>query len=116
MKKSLPLMMSLALFASQLIASPVSVEQARNIGLKYVQSHSAKQVANLDLAYTEMTESGTNAVYVFNFYLGYVIVSADDVAYPILSYGEGENFDVNNVPDGLAYYLGHYARPHFLFF
>ena len=110
MKKSLLLMMSLALFASQLIASPVSVEQARHIGMKYVQSHSAKQVANLDLAYTEMTESGTNAVYVFNFDLGYVIVSADDVAYPILSYGEGENFDVNNVPDGLAYYLGHYAR------
>lgn len=110
MKKSLLLMMSLALFASQLIASPVSVEQARHIGMKYVQSHSAKQVANLDLAYTEMTESGTNAVYVFNFDLGYVIVSADDVAYPILSYGEGENFDVNNVPEGLAYYLGHYAR------
>lgn len=109
MRKTLTLMMILALFVGQLIASPVGVEQARQLGLKYVQSHSAKQVAELTLAYTEMTESGNPAVYVFNFDGGSVFVSADDVARPILGYTD-DNFDLANVPDGLAYYLRFYAR------
>lgn len=109
MRKTLFLMMTLALFVGQLIASPVGVEQARQLGLKYVQSHSAKQVAELTLAYTEMTESGNPAVYVFNFEGGSVFVSADDVARPILGFTD-EAFDLASVPDGLAYYLRYYAR------
>ena len=110
MRKTLFLMMTLALFVGQLIASPVSVEQARQLGLKYVQSHSTRQATELNLAYTEMTESGNPALYVFNFDGGFIIVSADDVALPVLSYGEEGNFDANNIPDGLAYYLRYYAR------
>ena len=109
MRKTLFLMMSLALFMGQIIASPIGVEQARQLGLKYVQSHSAKQVAELSLAYTEMTESGNPAVYVFNFDDGSVFVSADDVARPILGCTD-EPFDLAIVPDGLAYYLRYYAR------
>ncbi len=110
MKKVLFLMMTMALFVSQLIASPVDVEQARQLGMKYVQSHSARQVVELNLAYTEMTESGNPAVYVFNFENGFVLVSADDVAHPILSFSDEESVDPNNMPDGFAYYLRFYAR------
>ena len=110
MRKTLFLMMTLALFVGQLIASPVGVEQARQLGLKYVQSHSAKQVAELTLAYTEMTESGNPAVYVFNFDGGSVFVSADDAARPILGFSDEHSFDLALVPDGLAYYLRFYAR------
>ena len=110
MKKTLFLMMTLALFVSQLIASPIDVEQARHLGMKYVQNHSAKQVAELNLAYTELTENGTPALYVFNFEGGFIIVAADDVAQPILSYGEEGNFDASQISDGLAYLLRHYAR------
>ena len=109
MRKTLFLMMTLALFVGQLIASPVGVEQARQLGLKYVQSHSARQVAELTLAYTEMTESGNPAVYTFNFDGGCVFVAADDVARPILGCTD-EPFDLAIVPDGLAYYLRYYAR------
>ena len=109
MRKSLFLMMTLALFVGQLIAAPVGEEQARQLGLKYVQSHSAKQVSNLTLAYTEMTESGNPAVYVFNYENGSVFVSADDVARPILGCTD-ELFDMALCPDGLAYYLRYYAR------
>ena len=103
-------MLMLALFVGQLIASPVDVNTARQLGLKYVQGNASKQVANLDLAYTQTTESGTNALYVFNFEGGYMIVAADDVAQPILAFGEEGCFDANNIPEGLAYYLRHYAR------
>ena len=102
-------MMTLALFVGQLIAAPVGEEQARQLGLKYVQSHAGRQVANLSLAYTQMTESGNPAVYVFNYENGSVFVSADDVARPILGCTD-EPFDMAVVPDGLAYYLRYYAR------
>lgn len=110
MKKTLSIMLMLALFVGQLIASPVDVNTAQKLGLKYVQGNASKQVASLDLAYTLTTESGADALYVFNFDGGYIIVAADDVAQPILAYGEEGNFDANNIADGLAYYLRHYAR------
>ena len=110
MKKSLSVMLMLALFVGQLIASPVDVNTARQLSLKYVQGDATKKVANLDLAYTQTTERGANALYVFNFDGGYIIVAADDVAQPILAYGEEGNFDADNIADGLAYYLRFYAR------
>ena len=103
-------MLMLALFVGQLIASPVDVNTARQLSLKYAQGNATKKVANLDLAYTQTTESGVNALYVFNFDGGYMIMAADDVAQPILAFGEEGCFDANNIPDGLAYYLRHYAR------
>ena len=103
-------MLMLALFVGQLIASPVDVNTARQLSLKYAQGNATKKVANLDLAYTQTTESGANALYVFSFEGGYLIMAADDVAQPILAFGEEGCFDANNIPDGLAYYLRHYAR------
>ena len=110
MKKLLFLMMTTMLFVSQLIASPVDVNQAMQIGLKYAQNNAAKHITEVSLAYTEMTESGTPALYILNFDGGYMIVSADDVAQPILAFGEEGCFDANQISEGLAYYLGHYAR------
>ena len=83
MRKSLSIMLMLALFVGQLIASPVDVNTARQLGLKYVQGNATKQVAELNLAYTQTTESGANALYVFNFDGGYIIVAADP-AHPCL--------------------------------
>lgn len=103
-------MLMLALFVGQLIASPVDVNTARQLSLKYVQENATKKVADLDLVYTQTTESGAHALYVFNFEGGYMIMAADDVAQPILAFGEEGCFDANNIPDGLAYYLRHYAR------
>ena len=80
-------MLMLALFVGQLIASPVDVNTARQLGLRYVQANVTRQVTALDLAYTQTTESGANALYVFNFEGGYMIMAADDVAQPVLAYG-----------------------------
>lgn len=110
MRKTLFLMLALALWVGQLVASPVSVEKARQLGMKYVRSNASKQVTELNHVYTEMTESGAPALYVFNFDGGFIIVSADDVAQPILSFGEEGTFDAANIHDGIAYYLRHYAR------
>ncbi len=91
-------------------AAPVDVNRAMNCGQKFVNNTMGQKSASLSLAYTQVSEAGTDALYVFNFDGGYVVVAADDRAHPVLGYGEGESFDVNNIPDGLKYYLGHYAR------
>lgn len=102
--------MTLALFIGQLVASPVDVNRAQRLGQKYLQSNYAKQVGTLSLAYTEMTESGQPAVYVFNADNAFVIVSADDAALPILGSSDEHSFNANDLPEGLAYMLRHYAR------
>ena len=110
MRKAFIMTMVLALFAGSAIAAPVSVEQAQHIALKYMQGNFAKQVSNLTLAYTQTTESGMPALYIFNSEAGFVVVSADDVAQPILGYSEEGTMDPNDMPDGFAYFLRHYAR------
>ncbi len=99
-------------FAVTMSAAPVDVNTARNLGTKYLINNvlSAKDITSVEHVYTLTGENGTPYLYVFNYDDGYVVVAADDRACPILGYGEGAAFDVNNIPDGLRYYLGHYGR------
>ena len=105
-------MLSLALLAGQSIAAPVEVNQAMHIGLKYLQSNSsnARQFTALNHVYTQNTEAGTPALYVFNADGGYVIVAADDVAQPVLAFSAEESFNVNDIPDGVKFFLRLYAE------
>lgn len=110
MKKLSLLGLALALCIGVAQAAPVDVNTAQSYGLKYVQNTLGQKSASLSLAYTQATEVGVDALYIFNFDHGYVVVSADDRAYPILGYSQDEAFDVQNIPEGLRYYLEYYAR------
>lgn len=112
MKKLLVIVAALAVFAGQAFAAPVDVNTAKNLGAKYLKNNvlSAKDIADVQHVYTMSSENGTAYLYVFNYENGYVVVAADDRAYPILGYCEGEAFDENNIPEGLRYFLGHYGR------
>ena len=110
MKKLSLLGLALVFAVSSAFATPVDVNRAKSLGLKYVQQTLGVKSAELSLVYTEACASGEDALYVFNFNNGYVIVAADDRAYPILGYCDDADFDVNNIPEGLRYYLGHYVR------
>lgn len=103
----LGLVLTIAVTAA--FAAPVDVNRAMNCGQKFVNNTLGQKSAALSLAYTQVSEAGTDALYVFNYDGGYVVVAADDRAHPVLGYGEGESFDVNNIPDGLRYLLGYYA-------
>ena len=110
MKKLSLLGLALVFAMGAAFAAPVDVNQAKSLGMKYVQHSLGKRSADLTLAYTKTCESGVNALYVFNFDNGYVIVAADDRAFPILGYCDDAMFNPDNLPEGLRYYLGHYAR------
>ena len=110
MKRLSLLWLAMALCIGIADAAPIDVNMAKSYGEKYVQNTLGQKSATLSLAYTQVSEAGVNALYVFNHDHGYVVVAADDRAFPILGYSEDEAFDVENIPDGLRYYLGYYAR------
>ena len=58
-----------------------------------------------------LKKNGLNTLYVFNqTYGGYVVVSGDDCAAPLLGYSDSGNFDVNNLPPQLQWWLDFYSR------
>ena len=111
MKKLLVIVAAIVVMAGQAFANPVDVNTAKDLGVKYLKNNvlSAKNITDAELVYTLNSENNTPYLYVFSHENGYVVVAADDRAYPILGYADGV-FDVNNIPDGLNYYLGHYGR------
>ena len=112
MKKFLLVIVAFAVFAGQMLANPVDVNTAKNLGVKFLNNNvlSAKGVTDAQLVYTLSNENDMPYLYVFNYDGGYVVMAADDRAYPVLGYCEDGVFDVNNIPDGLKYFLGHYGR------
>lgn len=63
-------------------------------------------------AMTLSTATGEPGVYAFNRIdgNGYIIVSADDMATPLLGYCDSGSFDAAAMPEGLRWYLEEYAR------
>lgn len=109
MKKSLTILVA-ALAALSAGAATLTPEQA----LARLGSDGQARVAGgrMDLVMTE-NFSGTSipALYVFNSDNGgYVVVSADDRAVPMLGYSNDGAIDADNMAPALKYWLGEYAR------
>src|SRR5574344_1333017 len=90
MMKKLLIAFALALFAGQIIASPVDVITAKSLGVKFLKTNvlSARSITDVELAYTLKSVNDTPYLYIFNYSDGFVIVAADDCAYPILAVSE----------------------------
>lgn len=90
------------------MANPVDVNTALALGRKFSENHFdvARRGHDLALVYTAYADRGEACFYVFNVDdSGFIIVSADDVYRPIIGYSENGNYDVDNVPPALQYYL-----------
>ena len=71
----------------------------------------AKVKADPQLVYTASTTVGEPAVYVFaKKGDGYMVLSADDVAYPVLGFADSGTLDVNNMAPAMRWWLDEYAR------
>ncbi|HNW90640.1 MAG TPA: C10 family peptidase [Bacteroidales bacterium] len=92
-----------------LIADPVSIESAQKIALNYFKHFvSGKADYNISNVITKQN-NGTNTFYVFNFSAGgYIIVSADDAALPVLGYSEDGTYIENNLPVQMVEWLADY--------
>ncbi len=111
--KKLLLSILTATSAFTCMASTLTPEQA----LKRATSTPATRAATIDsrdfdLSYSTVTESGLPAVYIFQGSkdTGFLVVSADDVAYPLLGYSDSGSFDPENIPEAMKGWLNEYAR------
>ena len=89
-------------------ANPVDMRTAREVAIKFVNANAEtplRGVEDLQLVTTYRTESNDAAFHIFNTPNGFVIVSADDCATPILGYSDEGQFDTENIPIQLQDYL-----------
>ncbi len=63
------------------------------------------------LVHTATTAAGQPAVYVFSKPdEGYMLLSADDIAYPVLGYATSGTLNTENMPDQMKWWIEEYAR------
>ena len=93
-------------------ANPVDQKTAAEIGAKYLTASVGMRatVSDMQLAKTYFMDNGDAAFYVFNTVNGFVIVSAQDVATPILGYSDEAMLDINDIPEAMEWWLGEYVN------
>lgn len=84
-------------------ANPVSKQDAKEIGHRFLKTN------DLHLAKTYNLKKGNSAFYVFTNANGFVIVSADDRAMPILAYSNEGGFNESDIPEQMQYYLDRFV-------
>ena len=94
-----------------IVANPVDQQTAKEIGARYLNAsvNMKANVGEMSLAKTYFMDNGEVAFYVFNASKGFVIVSAQDVAIPILGYSDEGQFDANDIPEAMEWWLKDYA-------
>ena len=108
MKRTIVFFLMVTLFFSGLQAKPVDVATAKSLGIKFMNTNTEIRSAQADLVYTACADNGQAAFYVFAVQpKGFVIVSADDRAKPILGYSTESNFTAQ-LPDGLMTFFDNY--------
>ena len=107
MKKTI-ITLILALLCFSLQAKPVDVETAKALGVKFMNVNTEVKSVTADLVYTAYADNGAAAFYVFAMQpKGFVIVSADDRAMPILGYSTEGGF-IDELPEGLESFFRNY--------
>lgn len=94
-------------------ANPVDLTTARETGVKFLNASTSIRLSNADaLQYvtTYYTSQDVPAFYVFNAPNGFVMVSADDCATPILGYSDESQFIVEDLPVQFEEYFQHFVE------
>lgn len=113
MRKIYLLLLVCFIFPFCLKAVVITPEQAlKRAGKSGVTATRGVSQSSVKLVYTARTQTDTPAVYVFDNAdaKGFMLLSADDMAIPVLGYTDEGTFDTNNIPPQLQYWLSEYAR------
>ena len=117
--KSILSVVALSVGTTAAWAGPRSLQEAKALAENFVSEWTVAGDGELtlvgefsDKAVVTRAPQLYQAYYVFNVgnQDGFVIVSGDDVARPILAFGDNGAFDVNNVPENVQYWLDCYKK------
>ena len=92
-----------------LVPEEITEQVAINTFIKYHQSHDIDNfiVRSID----RIIDNDTPIIYVYHLEpQGFILVSAEDKAVPVLAYGFEHNFVLTNIPDNLNYLLELYKN------
>ncbi|MDE6489674.1 MAG: C10 family peptidase, partial [Muribaculaceae bacterium] len=103
-----------AMAAMTVSARQLTPQQAlsRALGDKAMRAVGVGAQSAAQLAYTASDSLERPMAYVFTSGAdrGYMVVSADDVAVPVLAYADSGTFDASSMPDNMRWWLEGYAR------
>ncbi len=105
--------MALGCFVLGASAKPITPSEAlERLGGSPLKAVAVKGKSSPKLVHTSKTKTGNPAVYIFNKgeNTGYLVLSADDLAYPVLGYSDSGAFDTGNIPPQMEWWLSEYAR------
>ncbi len=86
-------------------AKPVTPQTAQQVAESFYKRSAKVQTVNMSLAYTEKSANGLPVYYVFNANEGFIIVTADDAAHPIIGYSTKEKFVVPQAKSNISNFL-----------
>src|ERR1700679_2350888 len=112
MKKIIPLLLIVFLFAGEVFANTISSSDAQTVGINFYKRNSKKSIITVSLAYTKTSPEGNPLYYVFNVNAndGFIIVAADDASNPIIGYNDKGKYDVTNLPPNFSGWMKCYAN------
>lgn len=100
--------------AAAALSKEVDVITARKAAVNFITYNTSLvfegDAGGLRPSITFSSARGNSCLYVFNIGDGFVIVAADDIAFPILGYSEEGNLTSDNIPDALNEYLLHFVE------
>lgn len=96
------------LIAATALADKVSVERAMLVARNFWMQETGGVPQLTDIS----GEAGVNELYIFdvNSGKGYIVVSGDDVAYPVVAYSRTSAFGTGNIAPAVKYMLGYYEN------
>ena len=99
------------LLAGALHAAPITRTRAAETARAFIGGRPSLMLSSRQLSLAS-PDQGIRPYYVFNIGAadGFVIVSGDDAACPVLGYSDSGHFDEENIPDNMRAWLEGYAR------
>ena len=98
----------LILLFSPAFAEHVNPETAQQVATTFWKQNLKQADDRANLSCTQTFATDFPNLYIFNIEQGWIILSADDCAVPILAYSPEGSFDIDHAPDAVKYWLDGY--------
>lgn len=114
--KNVFFLLVISFISISLFSKPITSEKAKQVGKNFFyerinQYYSTEYSSILIKNYLEIKRNNKSAIFIVNFQNnGYVIVSGDDAAIPILAYDFKNNIDLENVAPAFEEWINGYAN------
>lgn len=112
MQKTILLLLAFLIAFTMAKATTVDTATARLVAYNFYNQHKSIPASYLRLSFTGKTADGDAAYYAFSIDRngGFVIVSADDAALPILGYSLTGRFEINNASKEFLFWMNGYTE------